>query len=148
MTNEIKGVHRFKPGNKFGKGRPVGATTRAVLLKDYATDEDHACIMRQLIDLAKSGDFPAISLYVSKVCGTPKLPSSINLSYAKKIHTIADMNEVMEQVHFDAITGQMHLDDVAELQKVSEIKNALLKQCNGEELAFIRAKMAEMQNNK
>lgn len=144
MAEEIKSKG-FKIGNKHGKGRPVGSKARALFLKDHATDEDNAHIMRQLIDLARSGDFAAITLYVNKVCATPRLPSTIDLEFAKKIHTITDMNDAMTDIAYGAMTGLIHLDDAKDMMYIAQSKGASIQQCIGEQLDAMRDQIAELQ---
>lgn len=148
MTEKVKKKIGFQPGNTLGKkGRPPGikSTLRAVLLKDHATEEDNAHIMRQLIDLARSGDFAAITLYVNKVCQTPKLPSTVDLDFGKKIYTISDMNEAMTDIAYGAMNGTVHTDDAKDMMYIAQSKGASIQQCIGEQLDAMRAQIAELQ---
>jgi hypothetical protein len=149
MTEEVKNKRGFQKGNTYGKGRPTGSkTTRAILLKDYATEEDHICITRQLIELAKGGDFAAISLYINKVAQTPKLPSTVDLGFAKEIHTITDMNDVMTDLAYGAMSGTVHMDDAKELMDIAQSKGNSIDRCLGEQLDLIRDQIAELQSKK
>ncbi len=143
-----KGKKGFQYGNTLGRGRPLGSPNRASHIRKYASDEDHEIVMRNLIDLAKGGDFQAISLYVNKVCQIPKLPSTVDLDFAKKIHSMSDMNEAMTELAYGAMTGAIHLDDAKELMALVESKGHSIQKCNAEELDSIRQKLYEIQNKR
>lgn len=138
MTEKAKGKKGFQAGNTFGKGRPVGSTNRASFVSDYASEDDHACIVKNLIEMAKERDFSSMMLYINKTCQTPKLPSKVELDL-KPMQTLKDVDDAMRDVVFEAVTGSIHLDDAKELIEMINSRGQALQKVNQEGLDEVRA---------
>ena len=64
---------RFKPGNRFGKGNPLGGKIeklRAAIVQ-ATTREDFQAIARKLVAMAKTGDVAAAREVFDRVLGKP-----------------------------------------------------------------------------
>ena len=142
---EPKNKKGFQPGNKHSKGRPKGSPNRASFIHLYATEDDHSAIMRNIIELAKAGDFPSMNLYVSKACGNPKPPYVVEIENVPSIRTLSDMDAAMTRIVDGAMNGDINIDDAKDLMGLLETKGHAIQKIMTDELDIIRAKWAEMQ---
>lgn len=68
---DVKG--RFTPGNRIGKGRPIGAKVeqlRRALIKSVGTDDIRE-IVSVLLTQAKNGDLAAVKIVFERTLGQP-----------------------------------------------------------------------------
>src|ERR1035441_10405728 len=57
----------FAPGNRSGKGRPVGSRNKATLLLKEMMEGEAPAVGRKLIELVQKGVMPAIKIYMDRV---------------------------------------------------------------------------------
>ena len=72
-TNRSRGPGKpFRPGNRFGKGRPTGSRNTATLALQALLDGDGEAIMRKAIRLAKAGNETALRLCLERLIAPRK----------------------------------------------------------------------------
>ena len=80
----------FKVGNKHGKGRPEGSRNKATIAVENLFTNEAEALSRQCIELALSGNMPALKLCVDRICpvkksvpvSLPELPTVSSVSDA------------------------------------------------------------------
>ena len=58
----------FRPGNRFGKGRPAGSRNKVTLECEALLEGEALAITRKVIALAKKGNLPAAKLCMDRLC--------------------------------------------------------------------------------
>jgi uncharacterized protein DUF5681 len=65
--NSKKTGHRFKRGNKHGRGRPEGSRNRATIALQELLDGEGEAITRKAVEMAKRGDIAALRLCLERL---------------------------------------------------------------------------------
>ncbi|MGI9071910.1 MAG: DUF5681 domain-containing protein, partial [Bryobacteraceae bacterium] len=104
--NSKKTGHRFKPGNKHGRGRPEGSRNKASLAIQALLDGECEAITRKAVEMAKSGDTTAMRLCLERLLPTMKdRPLRIDLPLVKSTGDVWNaLGRVLQAVSSGEIT--------------------------------------------
>jgi hypothetical protein len=62
----------FKPGNKFGRGRPRGSRNKKTILIEELLAENSQSLVRKALELAHQGDVSMLRFLLDRVLPRPK----------------------------------------------------------------------------
>ena len=115
-TSSSANVHfnRFKSGNKFGKGRPVGSKNGVTLAAENLIQGEGEALSRKLIELALDGNVACLKTAIERLVPVCK-SKPIVLTDLPRIESIADAS---------VLTGFV-LDAVAE-GRISPVEGEIL----------------------
>ena len=135
------GSNQFKPGNKFGKGRPEGSRNRITLAMEKLLEGEAENLTRKVIEKAMEGDSVALRLCFERLYPPRKgRPISFELP---KVETIDDVMKAQGVVVNAVAVGDLTPD---EGQAVSTILEAKRKAIETEDLERRIAKLEKEQS--
>jgi len=94
-TSSSANVHfsRFKPGNKFGKGRPVGSKNGVTLAAENLIQGEGEALSRKLIELALDGNVACLKTAIERLVPVCK-SKPISLPDMPRIDSIANASKL------------------------------------------------------
>jgi hypothetical protein len=111
----------FLPGNKHGKGRPVGSRNKATIALQDLLDGEGASITRKVITLAKAGDQMALRLCLERLIPSRR-ERSVRLSFPQDITTAAGVSGAVAVI-LDAVgQGEITPGEAVQLANVLEVR--------------------------
>jgi Family of unknown function (DUF5681) len=105
-----------RSGNPLG--RPRGARNHATLIAEKLLDGEAAAITREVIDLAKAGDRAALRLCMDRIL-PPRRCRTARLSLPQ-LNSAADASKALSLITTAAVSGEIGIDEAAELSKLIE----------------------------
>ena len=121
----VTGDGRFKPGNRLGRGRPVGSRNKATLAIEALLDGEADRLTRKCIDLALQGDTTALRLCMERVAPVRKgRPISLVLPPIEKID---DLIGALSAVVSAMAHGEITPDEAATAAAIFEVKRKALE---------------------
>ena len=108
----------FQPGNRFGKGRPVGSRNNATLLLDQLLEGEGPAILRKVIQRARQGDPTAMRLCMERLC-PPRRERRLKLDLPE-IQTAGDVSAAFRIVVQALGQGDITTEQAAHLINILE----------------------------
>src|SRR5215831_17998620 len=100
----------FQPGNRFGKGRPVGSRNKSTLALEALLDGDGEAITRKAIDLAKSGNESALRLCLERLI-PPRRERTVRLNLPADISTAEGVSRALSAILVSAAQGEITIGE-------------------------------------
>jgi len=95
----------FEPGNKVGRGRPLGSRNKATLLAQQTLDSNSPALVRKCILMALQGDTKAMQICMDRILPARReLPVRIGKISTR---TTADLGNASEAVTQRVIEGKL-----------------------------------------
>ena len=95
----------FKPGNKFGRGRPLGSRNKKTLLIEELLCENSESLLQKALDLAQQGNVPMLRLLLDRILPRPK-DASVTIG-PLSMDTPADLLQAQAKVMRELATGKL-----------------------------------------
>jgi len=111
----------FQPGNRFGKGRPVGSRNKATLALEALLDGDGEAITRKAISLAKSGNESALRLCLERLI-PPRRERTVRLKLPGDISTAEGVSGALAAIVMSAARGEITIGEALQLANLLEIR--------------------------
>ena len=108
----------FPPGNRSGKGRPVGSRNKTTLACEELMEEEGEAITRKAIEMAKQGDHVAMKLCMDRYY-PPRRERRLKLELPD-IQTAGDVHTALRTVVQEAAQGNITTGQAEHLAKVLE----------------------------
>ncbi len=125
MSEEIKLDTKFKPGNKMGKGRPLGVKNKSTnVINIIGKEMDHDIVMT-IAKQALAGDLTAARMILDCNHGRAKTRSFINLGHEFETNTLEEIKDLMSELIKNMCSGELAIDDVMDIAKILENKAEL-----------------------
>jgi len=116
----------FRPGNRFGKGRPAGSRNKATLTLQALLDGEGEAITRQAIRLAKAGNQTALRLCLERLI-PPRKERLVRLTLPEDIGTAEGVSRAMAAVLASAAQGKVTLSEATQLASLLEIRRKTIE---------------------
>ncbi len=114
QTSKNQHPRQFQPGNKLGKGRPVGSRNAVTIATENLIQGEGEALTRKLIELALAGNVACLKTAIERIVPVCK-SKPVNLPDMPRIQSIADAS---------ALTGFV-IDAVAD-GRVSPVEGEIL----------------------
>lgn len=98
--------HRFKAGNKHGKGRPCGSRNRVTLAAENIFENEAGTIARQAVDMALQGHPQMIKLILER-CVPIKKSSPVKLEGMPTVDTVETAGKAAEFILQSIASGKV-----------------------------------------
>jgi hypothetical protein len=109
----------FKPGQSGNpNGRPQGSRNKVTLACDALLEGEAEAITRKAIELAKTGDGPALRLCLERIA-PPRKDRPVNF-VLPRIETVADLPKASAALLDAVASGELTPGEAAELGKLIE----------------------------
>jgi hypothetical protein len=106
----------FKPGNKFGQGRPAGSRNKATLVLEALLDGEGEEVVRTMLTEAKAGNMTAAKALLDRLVPPRKsVPTAIEIPL---INDTSDLEAVLFKVANDMATGELTPDEAQAITSV------------------------------
>jgi hypothetical protein len=93
QTSKNPSSRLFQPGNKFGKGRPVGSRNGVTIAAENLLRGEEEALSRKLIELALDGNVACLKTAIERLVPVCK-SRTINLPDWPKIENISDASKL------------------------------------------------------
>jgi hypothetical protein len=95
-TKKKAPAHAFKPGNTFGKGRPMGSRSNAQVMLERIGAEQAEAVLNKMVENALNGDVQAQKYLLDRSLPQRKgTPIKFDLP---EIRTVSDIDKASQQV--------------------------------------------------
>ena len=133
----------FAPGNRSGKGRPVGSRNKATLLLKEMMEGEAPAVGRKLIELVQKGVMPAIKIYMDRVYPLQReRPVALDLL---KIVTADDLRAAHATVVKEMALGNITPTEAERVTNVLEFRRKSIETEDlARDLAEVRAELREL----
>lgn len=115
---------RFKPGNTFGKGRPVGSKNKGQVALEAIGQEHAEEILQKMIQQALKGDTNAARFLLER-CWIQRKGARISFNFPP-IHTIQDIDVAISHILEEISQGNISLEEGDMLIKVLKYKSDVM----------------------
>jgi hypothetical protein len=140
ITSRSRGPGKpFLPGNRLGKGRPVGSRNTATLTLQALLDGEGEAITRKVISLAKAGNETALRLCLERLMA-PRKQRPVQLKLPKDISTAEGLAQAQAAVLSSAAQGEITIGDALQLAGLLEIRRKTI------ETQEFEQRLGEMEN--
>jgi len=129
----------FRPGNRFGKGRPTGSRNTATLALQALLDRDGEAIMRKAIRLAKAGNENALRLCLERLIA-PRKERPVRLKLPADISTAEGISHALAAILASAAQGEITIGEAVQLASLLEIQRKMI------ETQEFERRLGEMEN--
>lgn len=137
--------HVFQPGNKLGRGRPLGSRNSTQMFLEKIGRENAESILKKVIELALSGDLSAAKLVLDRAMPVPKTQTFVKNDAIKNLHTQTDINTAMTAIVTQVGDSELSLEEAQEMVKLVESKSCSIQKCISEELDKMREQIENME---
>jgi len=129
----------FRPGNRFGKGRPAGSRNNATLALQALLDGDGEAITRKAIKLAKAGNGSALRLCLERLIA-PRKERLVRLKLPEDISTAEGASHALAAILASAAQGEITVGEAVQLSSLLELRRKLI------ETEEFERRLGEMEN--
>ena len=129
----------FRPGNRFGKGRPTGSRNTATLALQALLDRDGEAIMRKAIRLAKAGNETALRLCLERLIA-PRKERPVRLKLPADISTAEGISHALAAILASAAQGEITIGEAVQLASLLEVRRKMI------ETQEFERRLGEMEN--
>jgi len=88
---------QFKPGNNYGKGRPVGSRNNVTIAAENLIQGESEALSRKLIELALAGNVACLKTAIERIVPICK-SKPVQLPNMPRIDSVADASELTSYV--------------------------------------------------
>ncbi len=129
----------FRPGNRFGKGRPAGSRNTATLALQALLDGEGEAITRKAIRLAKAGNETALRLCLERLIA-PRKERPLRLKLPTDISTAEGISHALAAILASAAKGEITIGEAVQLASLLEIRRKMI------ETQEFERRLGEMEN--
>ncbi len=126
--------HRFKKGNKHGKGRPQGSRNSASCAIDVTFEGEAERLTRKCIELGLAGNVACLRTAIDRICPVMK-SNTVKLSGMPSITDVSSAGEAGKFLLAATLNGEITIADSIALSSV------LSKVLHSEQLTIIEAEL-------
>src|SRR5579863_1284052 len=135
----------FEPGNKLGRGRPLGSRNRTTLLAQEMLQSQAPEIVNKCLELALQGDTAALRLCLERVAPV-RSKRPVNLG-SLPMSTVAELSQDSDIVLRKVISGQLTILEARGMAQLIADRRKVLwieEEKKREEAWFLRMRQAEV----
>jgi hypothetical protein len=117
-TSKIERVNgKFAPGNREGKGRPVGSRHKASLIAEQLFDDKCELLVAKCVEMALAGDPTAMRIAISRLVPERK-SRPVSLPMMPKIEHASDLIKATGAIMDASAAGEITVDEAAALSQL------------------------------
>jgi len=123
LTDKPKGF--FKPGNKYGRGRPAGSKNNVSIACQNVLDGEAEAISRRCVEMALAGDSTAMRLCMERIVPAKRdRPVTLNLP---SIRDAAGVSAALDEVLQSTANGSLTIPEASGLSQILEARRRSLE---------------------
>lgn len=129
----------FKPGNTYGKGRPVGSRNKAQLAIEKIGQDNAEAVYQKVVESALAGDMIAAKCILDRVVPIRK-GTRVFIGDQLENKTIAQLDEIAQKVTTMMTAGQISAEEALSICSVLKYRE------NNIEMRELEVKLKEIKN--
>ena len=116
----------FQPGNRYGRGRPVGSRNKATIAMQDLLDGEGEAITLKAIKLAKAGNEVALRLCLERLIA-PRRERTVRLKLPSDISRAEGISGAVAAILEAVAGGEITTGEAAQLANVLEVRRKAIE---------------------
>jgi hypothetical protein len=116
----------FQPGNRYGRGRPVGSRNKATIAMQDLLDGEGEAIPLKAIKLAKAGNEVALRLCLERLIA-PRRERTVRLKLPSDISRAEGISGAVAAILEAVAGGEITTGEAAQLANVLEVRRKAIE---------------------